>query len=505
MTLHVALTHRTEYRYDRAVSVGPHVLRLRPAPHCRTPILAYSLRITPNPHFINWQQDPFGNFLARVVVPGETRELTATVDLVADMATINPFDFFVEESAANYPFAYEPGLAGELEPYLRTLPDEPVLDGYLAGIARAGKSTTEFIIDLNRKLSGDIAYRVRMEPGVQTPAQTLQSRSGSCRDTGWLLVQVLRRLGLAARFVSGYLIQLRPDVAPADGPAGAATDFSDLHAWAEVYVPGAGWIGLDPTSGLLAGEGHIPLAATPSPSSAAPITGTHGEAKVDFAVSMRVERIRETPRVTKPYSDEQWQAILAAGRAVDDRLKAGDVRLSVGGEPTFVARDDGLAPEWNIAALGPTKRVYADKLARRLRERLAKGGLLHYGQGKWYPGEQTARWAFAIHWRTDGVALWRDPSLIAEEAPARAAGIDDAARFAAELSCRLGLAADSAIPAYEDWAHFMLIEQKLPLDVAPEDNTLDDPAQRQRLMRIFDQGLRPAGRLRLAGAGNCGR
>ena len=336
MTLHVALTHRTEYRYDRAVSVGPHVLRLRPAPHCRTPILAYSLRITPNPHFINWQQDPFGNFLARVVVPGETRELTATVDLVADMATINPFDFFVEESAANYPFAYEPVLAGELEPYLRTLPGEPVLDGYLAGIARAGKSTTEFIIDLNRKLSGDIAYRVRMEPGVQTPAQTLQSRSGSCRDTGWLLVQILRRLGLATRFVSGYLIQLRPDVAPADGPAGAAEDFTDLHAWAEVYVPGAGWIGLDPTSGLLAGEGHIPLAATPSPSSAAPITGTHGEAKVDFAVSMRVERIRETPRVTQalqrravagdPRRGRRRRRQAEGGRRAPQRRRRADLR-----------------------------------------------------------------------------------------------------------------------------------------------------------------------------------
>ncbi len=366
-----------------------------------------------------------------------------------------------------------------------------MLDGYLAGIDRSGKSTTDFIIDLNRRLSGDIAYRVRMEPGVQTPAETLQSRSGSCRDTGWLLVQILRRLGLATRFVSGYLIQLRPDIRPADGPGGAAEDFTDLHAWAEVYIPGAGWIGLDPTSGLLAGEGHIPLAATPSPGSAAPISGTHGKANVDFSVSMRVERIRETPRVTRPYSDEQWQSVLAVGDAVEARLKAGDVRLSVGGEPTFVALDDGLAPEWNIAALGPTKRVYADKLARRLRERLAPGGLLHYGLGKWYPGEQTARWAFAIYWRGDGEALWQDPALIALEEPARPADIDDAARFAAELSRRLGLAADGTIAAYEDWAHFVLIEQKLPLEVTPQDNRLDDPAQRERLVRVFDQGLRP--------------
>jgi uncharacterized protein (DUF2126 family)/transglutaminase-like putative cysteine protease len=491
MTLHAALTHHTQYRYDRPVSVGPQIVRLRPAPHCRTPILAYSLRITPAQHFLNWQQDPFGNFLARVLVPGETKELSATVDLIADMAAINPFDFFVEESAVNYPFAYEPVLAGELEPYLRALPGETLFNGYLAGIERTGKSTIDFLTGLNRKLSRDIAYRVRMEPGTQTPTATLANRSGSCRDTGWLLVQLLRHLGFAARFVSGYLIQLRPDVRPGDGGGGAAEDVADLHAWAEVYLPGAGWIGLDPTSGLLAGEGHIPLAATPSPGSAAPIEGTHGLATVAFSVSMGVERIREMPRVTRPYSDAEWQAMLAAGDGIDARLQAGDVRLSVGGEPTFVALDDGLAPEWTIAALGPSKRTYADKLARRLRRRLGKGGLLHHGQGKWYPGEETARWAFAIYWRADGEALWRDAELISEEKPSNAATSDDAARFAAELSRRLGLADGSAIPAYEDWAHFLLMEQKLPLEVTPEQQQLDDPAQRRRLLRVLDQGLRP--------------
>ena len=356
MAIHVALTHRTQYRYSRLVGLGPHVVRLRPAPHCRTPILAYSLRITPEPHFINWQQDPFGNFMARIVVPDETREFSATVDLVADMATINPFDFFVEDAAANWPFSYEPVLAGELKPYLEPLPGTPLLDDYVRKIA--GQSTTiAFVIDLNRRLSQDIAYQVRMEPGVQAPDETLARASGSCRDSGWLLVQILRRVGLAARFVSGYLIQLRPDDG-GGGAGGPAEDFTDLHAWAEVYIPGAGWIGLDPTSGLLAGEGHIPLAATPSPTSAAPITGSHGAAEVDFSVTMRVERLHETPRVTKPYSDAQWQAILAAGAAVDARLTAGDVRLTMGGEPTFVALDDAAAPEWTIAALGPTKRAF---------------------------------------------------------------------------------------------------------------------------------------------------
>jgi uncharacterized protein (DUF2126 family) len=323
---------------------------------------------------------------------------------------------------------------------------------------------------------------------VQTPEATLAGASGSCRDTGWLLVQLLRRLGIAARFVSGYLIQLKPDVRPENAP-GPTEDFADLHAWCEVYLPGAGWIGLDPTSGLLAGEGHIPLAATPSPISAAPITGTHAPTEVGFSVDMRVERVRETPRLNKPYSDRQWQAIVAAGDSVDDRLRHGDVRLSMGGEPTFVALDDGDAPEWNIAALGPTKRDYADRLARRLRERFAFGGLLHCGLGKWYPGEPAARWAYGIYWRSDGVPLWHDADLIAAEKPVRPATIADAERFAEELCRMLGLPVGAAVPAYEDAAHFALMEQKLPLGVNPSDNTLAEPAARESLMRAFDQGL----------------
>ena len=489
MALHVALTHRTRYRFSRPVMLGPHLVRLRPAPHCRTPILSYSLRVSPASHFLNWQQDPFGNYLARIGLPDMAEALEITVDLLADMATINPFDFFVEESAATWPFTYEPLLAGELQPYLSTLPGLSALERYTKELAATNPTTIGFVTELNRTLSRDIAYRVRLETGVQSPDETLTSRSGSCRDTSWLLVQMLRRLGLAARFVSGYLIQLKPDAGAADTTASVSEDFADLHAWAEVYIPGAGWIGLDPTSGLLAGEGHIPLAAAPSPTSAAPITGTHSEAEADFSFDMRIERMRETPRVTKPYSEEEWQAILAAGDVVDGRLTRGDVRLSMGGEPTFVALDDGQAAEWNIAALGPTKRDYADKLARRLRGRFAVGGLLHYGQGKWYPGEPAARWAFGIYWRADGEPLWHDPDLIAPEKPERPAGIADATRFAEELCRTLGLPVWSAIPAYEDAAHFMLIEQKLPIEASPANNRLSDPAERARLMRVFDRGL----------------
>ncbi|MEQ1709873.1 MAG: transglutaminase family protein [Hyphomicrobium sp.] len=492
MALHVALTHQTTYRYDRRIAMGPQLIRLRPAPHCRTPILSYSLKIVPEAHFINWQQDPFGNFLARIVMPEETDVFSVTVDVVADMAVINPFDFFVEESATNWPFAYGATLEKELGPYLEPQPAGPLLQAHLDRIDRREKTTIDFLCDLNRQLQNDVRYLIRMEPGVQTPEETLSTAAGSCRDSAWLLVQVMRHLGLAARFVSGYLIQLTPDVKSLDGPVGTSVDFTDLHAWTEVYVPGAGWIGLDPTSGLLAGEGHIPLAATPHPVSAAPITGQHGKAEVTFDFKMGVTRIHETPRVTKPYTEEVWSRILDAGRVIDARLVAGDVRLSMGGEPTFVSADDMEGAEWNTAAVGPTKRRFAEDLVRRLEQRFAPGSLLHYGQGKWYPGEQLPRWAFGLYWRNDGQPLWKDHALFARETDPPTATVVDAQRFATTLCGKLGLPADSAAPAYEDAAHFLLAEQRLPIDQTAATNKLDDPAERARVVRVFDQGVTSA-------------
>lgn len=489
MTLHVALTHKTQYTYDRLTGLGPQVIRLRPAPHCRTPILSYSLSLTPKEHFLNWQQDPFGNYLARLVVPEKAREFSVTVDLVADMAVINPFDFFVDDYARVAPFTYDPVLKQELAPYLEPIPTGALFKAYFAGLDSKAPSTIDFLVMLNRQVQRDIKYLIRMEPGVQAPDETLKRRAGSCRDSGWMLVQILRHFGLAARFVSGYLIQLTPDVKALDGPTGTEVDFTDLHAWAEVYVPGAGWIGLDPTSGLLAGEGHIPLAATPSPISAAPITGAHEEAEVEFGFDMKVTRIAESPRVTKPYSDAQWEAITRAGYEVDRRLSQGDVRLSMGGEPTFVSVDDMDGAEWNTAAVGPDKRRYAEDLIRRLRKRFAPGGLLHYGQGKWYPGEQLPRWAFAVYWRADGEPLWQDENLIDSEDSEKAPTFEDAGRFAAALTNKLGLPKDSAIPAYEDPAHFVLIEQKLPINVDARTNRLENPAERARVVRVFDRGV----------------
>src|SRR5258705_6330254 len=362
MAVHVALHHKTHYIYDRRVQLGPQIVRLRPAPHCRTAILSYSLKVQPKNHFINWQQDPQSNYLARLVFPEPTTEFVVDVDLVAEMAVINPFDFFLEPHAEKYPFTYDAQAARELRPFLETEPAGPRLTAFLAGVPRESVRTMDFLVDLNQRLQREINYVIRMEPGVQTCEDTLTVRTGSCRDSAWLLVQAMRHLGLAARFVSGYLIQLVADVKSLDGPSGAAADFTDLHAWAEAYLPGAGWVGFDPTSGLLAGEGHIPLACTPDASSAAPITGALDACEAGFHHEMTVQRVYESPRVTKPYSDAQWSEIEKLGHRVDADLCAGDVRLTMGGEPTFVSLDDANGEEWTTAALGPAKRQRALEL-----------------------------------------------------------------------------------------------------------------------------------------------
>lgn len=489
MAIHVALNHVTHYRYDRRVGLSPQVVRLRPAPHCRTPILSYSLRIEPAQHFINWQQDPFANYHARLVFPEKTTEFKITVDLVAEMSVYNPFDFFLEPSAENYPFTYEAGLAHDLAPYLVRDPLTPRFAAFVESISREKVRTIDFLVGLNQRLQKDIRYLIRMEPGVQTPEQTLELAAGSCRDTGWLLVQALRHLGLAARFVSGYLIQLKPDVKALDGPSGAEVDFTDLHAWCEVYLPGAGWIGLDPTSGLLAGEGHIPVACTPEPSSAAPVTGAVDESEVEFSHHMAITRIYESPRVTKPYTEEQWQGVLDLGHAVDKELDAMDVRLTMGGEPTFVSVDDRDGEEWNTTALGPTKRGFATELVQKLRAKYGNGGFLHFGQGKWYPGEQLPRWALSVVWRTDGEPCWNNPALFADEREPGGYTEQDAQRFIHALTARLGLGAQYIQPGYEDVWYYLWRERRLPANVDPFDARLDDEMERERLRRVFMHGL----------------
>ncbi len=489
MAIRVALHHCTTYSYDRMVRLGPQLIRLRPAPHCRTPIASYSLRVEPREHFLNWQQDPHGNFLARCVFPQATRSLRVEVDLIAEMTVVNPFDFFLESAAEHVPFVYEEWLERELRPFLETIDGGPAFRALVASCTMSGQPTVDFLVALNGQVRDHVGYVIRMEPGVQSPDETLALGSGSCRDSAWLLVQLARHLRLAARFVSGYLIQLTPDLPALEGPPGPAQDFTDLHAWAEVYLPGAGWIGLDPTSGLLAGEGHLPLACTPDPMSAAPITGGLEPCEVEFAFQMQVTRVQEATRVTKPYQEPEWSAIQAMGRAIDRRLAERDVRLTMGGEPTFVSIDDMESPEWNSAAVGTDKRQRSEALIKRLRTCFAEGGLLHYGQGKWYPGESLPRWALACYWRKDGVPIWHNAHRIADTFRPSRYHASDANRFAERLAAELGIGAQWVQPAYEDAAHYLLRERRLPINVDPKDPKLVDPEERSRLAEVFERGL----------------
>ena len=529
MSIHVALRHVTRYIYDRPVELGPQVVRLKPAPHCRSKVLSYSMKVTPEDHFINWQQDPQSNYNARLVFPKKTREFAIEIDLVAEMAVYNPFDFFLEPQAEHFPFRYDPSLAHELEPFQRKLPLTPALGEYVRGLrkqllngahhldhipavsaettpASHGKlpesgqikvkedkdprpRTIDFLVGLNQQVWNDISYLIRMEPGVQTPEETLETGSGSCRDSSWLLVQVLRHMGLAARFVSGYLIQLKPDVKSLDGPSGAEEDFTDLHAWCEVYLPGAGWVGLDPTSGLMAGEGHLPLAATPDPGSAAPITGAVDFAEVEFDFEMSVTRVYESARTTKPYTREQWAEIDRLGHLIDDDLVKHDVRLTMGGEPTFVSIDDMDGEEWNTTAVGVNKRKLSHELLHRLKEKFAPGSLLHFGMGKWYPGEPLPRWALGCYWRKDGVPMWNDPSLFADDTKPGQYDEATSQKFGTALAVALGVDPKWLKEAYEDAYYYMWKERRLPVNVDPFDSKLKNIEDRERIAKLFDQGL----------------
>ncbi|MFZ4535450.1 DUF2126 domain-containing protein [Propionivibrio sp.] len=489
MSIQVALNHVTIYRYDRLVALSPQVVRLRPAPHSRTPILSYSLKVTPAEHFINWQQDPQGNYLARLIFPGKTREFRVEVDLVAEMSVINPFDFFPEPYAEKFPFKYEAEQREELLPYLHTLPPSKLVSEFLKTIPSEAMPSVDFLVDINQRVQRVVGYVIRLEPGVQSPEETLELGTGSCRDSAWLLAQVLRHLGLASRFVSGYLIQLVPDVKSLDGPSGTEVDFTDLHAWCEVYLPGAGWVGLDPTSGLFAGEGHIPVACSPQPSSASPITGFTEECVCEFEHSMSIERVWEAPRVTKPYTEEQWSQIETLGHRIDADLFNGDVRLTMGGEPTFVSIDDPDGAEWSTEAMGPTKRILAAEVFHRLRAKYAPQGLVHFGQGKWYPGEQLPRWSLNCYWRRDGQPVWKNPALCADEKQNYGADEALAGRFLRGLAERLGLDGKYVFPAYEDAFYYLWREHRLPINVDPHDARLDDPLERARLASIFGEGL----------------
>ncbi len=444
MGLQVLLDHRTAYHYDNEVTLGPQTIQLRPTPHCRTPILSYTLAVEPAHHTLRWQLDPHANYAARVLFSQPTRAFVVDVKLVADLSPINPFDFVLDPSVATWPFQYAPELARDLEPYRAVDTVSPRLRSFVAGIPKHSQPTVDFVVGMNARVRDAIGYTTRMEHGTQTADETLACATGSCRDSGWLLVEVFRHLGIAARFVSGYLIQLATE----EGTPGPKADTADLHAWCEIFLPGAGWIGLDPTSGMLASEGHIPLVCTPTAQQAAPIAGTVSPSGVEFTHTMTLRRLNQTPQVTHPYTETEWQCIRTVAHDVDRMLAEENVRLTMGGEPTFVGIDEPESLQWSLEALGPLKRTLGLALIRDLRQRTAPGGLLYLGQGKWYPGEVLPRWAFQCISRRDGVPVWEDLNLIALEGVEYGFGDTEAKAFIHALSRRLQVTAESILPAF---------------------------------------------------------
>ncbi len=492
MSILTNLNHLTKYTYERPISMGMQTIRLRPAPHTRSTVQSYSLNVLPKEHFINWQQDPFGNWLARVVFPEKVKEFSVEVNLVSETKVYNPFDFFLEDYAREFPFEYEKGLKEELTPYLEVKEYGPKMKEFMKTVNTDKQEMNNFLVNINQKLSNYLRYTVRMEPGVQGCEETLELGSGSCRDMAWLLCNLLRAHGFATRFASGYLIQLTPDVKALDGPSGTDHDFTDLHAWTEVYLPGAGWIGLDATSGLLTGEGHIPLCCTPSPSSAAPISGTLEACESKLEHEMSITRIHEESRVTKPYSDAQWQQIESIGAKIDADLERGDVRLTMGGEPTFVSLDDKKGREWHTDALSDNKKRLGRELFLRMVSKFSPGAYLQYCQGKWYPGEILPRWAMNAHWRKDGYPMWGDQNYLANPDKDLGHDVETARVFMEELSQSLGIPDDYVIPAREDMPYYLWKELQLPMAGEVLKADLYEKKERQRLQKLMTETLNNA-------------
>ena len=423
MSIHAALNHVTHYRYDRPVQLGPQVVRLRPAPHSRSTIVSYSLKVEPAQHFINWQQDPFANYQARLVFPEKTTEFKVTVDLVVEMAVYNPFDFFLEPERRELPVpATSRWWRRNWRPTSRPSRTRRCCASYLG----QGRSQAAAHHRLPGGHQPEAAARhplpdphgagradARADAGA-TPAAPAATR-------GWLLVQLLRRCGLAARFVSGYLIQLTPDVKSLDGPSGTSVDFTDLHAWCEVYLPGAGWIGLDPTSGPAGRRGPHPA-------------GLHAAALRRRADRGRGRRRRGRvqpshaghahPRVAARHQALHRGAMGAgagAGRRGGPRA-AGRRRAPDHGRRADLRRRRATAtpPNGTSTRWARPSAAYAIELVHKLRDEYGRGGFLHFGQGKWYPGEQLPRWALSICWRADGQPVWNEPGAVRRRTPGRA-------------------------------------------------------------------------------------
>jgi uncharacterized protein (DUF2126 family) len=484
MSVRVGITHSMLRRFERPVLLSTHWLRLRPAPQTRARITAYSLAVQGGPHYLNWVRDPFENYLARLDVSEPVSTLGLELDLIAELEPINPFDFLSEPDAAQHPFAYPPQLRKELASYLQVTAPGPRCQAWLETLDRAPASTVERLDEVNRRVHAAHGLTATAVPGPVDLEAFLERRTGSCWDAAWLLTLSLRHLGLAARFACGYRIVLAKESGDQDAVS--------LHTWSEAYIPGAGWIGLDPEAGVFTTEGYIPLACAPDPLHVVPFVGEREAGEKMEGEALRVRRL-DPLDASWPFTDAQWADVQALGHVVERDLEGQGLKLTLGLSLSLVANDPTAGPEWGIASLGSSKREAAEALLERLWKRVAPGGVPHLGQGEWYAGDGLPRWRLACYYRTDGQPVWHNPAWVARRRAHEDVGPGEAKIFAQSLAHALGVQGSGVIAAHEDGLH-ELWRTRARVDPAPAAEDLADPVRRRALAeRLSVSGGEPTG------------
>ena len=474
----IALRHRLDYRFDRPVRLSTHWLRLCPAPGTRANITAYTLRVGPRTHFLNWLRDPFENHLARLDLPEPVRHFTLDLEILAELQPVNPFDFLTEPYAANHPFDYPEQLARDLAPYLLQPATGPATRAWLAALDRTETPTIERLTALNQCVGETLAAADVDTPGSVDTDAVLAAGTGSPRALAWLLTVALRHCGIAARLVSGYRL------------TGTAPEYhAALAAWVEAYLPGAGWIGLDPATGLFTAEQHIPLATAADPLRLRPVIGYREACEETVSEHLEVITLRAR-EADGPYSVAEWAAIQETANHVDDRLKHHNIVLTGGTALEFTRPGRKAAPEWRTTGTGPDKLATAERMARRLRDRLLPGGVICTGQGEWFAGEPAPRWRIHCIARRDGTPAWQEPALLNVPGRDDSPGPEAVPTLASGIARRLGLAPEHLLPAHEDQLH-ALWSHRQALDFRPDGSDLATPEARLALARHLDRAHGP--------------